>query len=213
MIKRTISSLNLHHGIEIEGKFADRESNFKYVLFPKYLYRQLLAGCVRRFFSSKRNMAYGYRWMDFSMFGAQREDPMDQSLIDMKTKWIRTTLTGILVGLSFCTLVSQTYCNKATVVGANRVRVEVCQLDLRPDSTYLWVFTNYTSSILGRVKECNRMRSDTTIGSYSLSGDVIQFFQELPEVDTFALCKVSNRRIEPVGHDRNRRGFSLTSCR
>ncbi len=50
------------------------------------------------------------------------------------------------------------------------------------------------------------MRSDTTIGSYSLSGDVIQFFQELPEVDTFALYKVSNRRIEPVGHDRNRRG-------
>ncbi len=107
---------------------------------------------------------------------------MDQSLNDMKAKRMRTTLTGIFVGLIFCTLAAQTYCSRAKVVGANRVRVEVCQLDLRPDSTYLWVFTNYTSSILGRVKECNRMRSDTTIGSYSLSGDVIQFFQELPEV-------------------------------
>lgn len=131
----------------------------------------------------------------------------------MKAKRMRTTLTGIFVGLIFCTLAAQTYCSRAKVVGANRVRVEVCQLDLRPDSTYLWVFTNYTSSILGRVKECNRMRSDTTIGSYSLSGDVIQFFQELPEVDTFAFYKVSKRRIAPVAHDRNRRGFRLRRCR
>jgi hypothetical protein len=89
---------------------------------------------------------------------------------------------------------------------ASRLRVKVCQLDLRPDSTDFWVFTNYTASFLGGVKECNRMRSDTTIGSYSLSSEVIQFFQESPEVDTFAPYKVSNRRSALVAHDRNRRG-------
>ena len=138
---------------------------------------------------------------------------MDQSLNNMKAKWIRTTLTGIFVGISFCTLAAQTYCSKARVVGANRVRMEVCQLELREDGTYKFVISNYIPTFWGKQSEINPIRTDTESGSYHASENAIQFFQELPDLDTFALRSVGNRRLKACDANGHPNGFTLKRCR
>ena len=148
----------------------------------------------------------------FRCCGAQREEPMDQSLNDMKAKWIRTTLTGIFVGLCFYTLASQTYCSKARVVGANRVRMEVCHLQLREDGTYEFVISSYASNFWGRPNDVNAIRSRTESGSSHVSENVIPFFQELPDLDTFALRSVGNRRLKACDANGHPNGFTLKKC-
>ncbi len=138
---------------------------------------------------------------------------MDQSLNKMKAKSMRTALTGIFVGLSFCTLAAQTYCSKARVVGANRVRMEVCRLQLREDGTYEFLISNYIPTFWGKPSALNPIRTDTESGSYHVSENVIQFFQELPDLDTFALRSVGNRRLKAFDQNGHPNGFTLKICR
>jgi hypothetical protein len=138
---------------------------------------------------------------------------MDHSFNWMKVKSMRSTITGLLFGLSFCTLAAQTYCSKARAVSANRVRIEVCYLKLSEDRTYEFVVSNYIPTFWGKPSELNPIRTETESGSYHASENTIQFFQELPDLDTFALRSVGNRRLKACDENGHPNGFTLKKCR
>jgi hypothetical protein len=130
----------------------------------------------------------------------------------MNANWIRSIIIFVSIGFSSGHVAAQTFCSRAKVVGANRVRIEVCQLRLRDDGTYEFVISNYIPTFWGKPSELNPIRTETESGSYHVSGNVIQFFQELPDLDTFALRSVGNRRLKAFDQNGHPNGFTLKRC-
>ncbi len=115
---------------------------------------------------------------------------MAQSFNVRKANWIRSMIVCVWVGISSCHVASQTYYNKARVVGANRVRMEVFHLQLREDGTYEFVISNYMPTFWGKQSEENQNSpfSFVSINCKSLphntKDDIAFLLHQFPEFGT-----------------------------